>query len=1308
MPKSNFNPANLKLSGTYTGSRKIDYQVRVTATGTNETFGVIIKNWDAQYFLQFQGGSSTVTLRKDEGDGTFSDSTEGVPIWVGDYIYSSNGGDGATGASNSVTSNNNGFIGRVTAITTGTEGDSVKKFTIDNGSGTAGIHNSAISGTAKVDAYCSYVCQLHDGSTSVLSHDASNEKFGSGKAYMHGLEFYFSGIDQNTAMQAGSYIHWNFTGFPIREYSADKMTRINKNGAHNILGWDKSQEAFSMLEDVYSVKAEAKSYPSSQTYLPYQNAVKNEPTFATRGDDTFAGIGPQNEPLYMGYPNVKQFGRDMGETFLLTNGAISVSTSVLPAFEEFCLPAPSSDDAEDANIDLTSSSQLIVGYVKGSSWLLKANRSDGVESSLNVGGTICGIYLDHETNTDIWVLYDNVSDYHLKKYTIGASGTAMSLSGNRSYKLTSASGSTLATPFMNDTVKLSDVLVLDGFVYVLASSSNYYDSDASWEEKSFGIGNHKTEYLWRSTDITSAPGSLPDIGYTAIEFTNITGPFQTSDNSNNAEVDAYWFRYLHDEWWYENTSDPGQGTGGEGYSQQEIYGSNTPDWRLKKAIHPKGLFLYSNKSGSETVAVAIPWVFNTFENEDYSHTYDTESPSSNSDGQGVIYRYKQIGPFIKQDTKTTALGAHIEVYTDSESWQPESSTSYAGIKRIALNNSSVDIDTKIDVSISGSYGSEELSMQWYGDGGQYTGLSSINSFMPNTTILQPRGIVCTEKDSVIFYDLLTLNNSKLNQNDLDGRVFLNSSISRKKYTPSENINDWKGPSQTLNYNDTASDFDWIAVTTSLSFSCFYLDDVGDVAETASWSKIDVLSSITVAIADGAGEKDNSNLLPDGTDKDDNSHYYKNFYRISMLYDGYQESCLGETLYSNASNNPFKHGHKITIGLLPDKVSPRLSHINIYRGKAFDGSATEPDLDYQLVESVSLDNSGWSSGSNGYVEYVVKDQKGKNFGSYEALTGISPAMTTNWLSYKISEQCAGYLFVGDANNPEITNVGNYIFRSKAGKFSVFNWANEYCALQDKPTALKSYNNILYAFTESNIYAINPNNLSIIDKMEGAGALSQKSIIATDYGMFFADKYGVYLHNGKASKIISTPIYSSDNTDLTNFTWDSISTSLETSPPMLAFDGERKALMVIFEVSNSSYAWVYSVMTRRWDFWTFVNKVKSITQGKFGEIIASDGKLMQIGTSSTRKAWEFQSKKITAGFDTYDKSFSEIHTEGSSGLVTKYKNASNSSFQTLTSNRVSSSDRKSKSLQVQVVDDNGQRTLESIGVHLRPIKARSSKV
>ena len=428
----------------------------------------------------------------------------------------------------------------------------------------------------------------------------------------------------------------------------------------------------------------------------------------------------------------------------------------------------------------------------------------------------------------------------------------------------------------------------------------------------------------------------------------------------------------------------------------------------------------------------------------------------------------------------------------------------------------------------------------------------------------------------------------------------------------------------------------------------------------------------------------------------------------MLYDGYQESCLGETLYSNASNNPYKLGHKITIGVLPDKISPRLSHINVYRGKAFDGSATEPDLDFQLVESIAVDGAGWKSGSSGYVNYVINDQKGKNFGSYEALTGISPAMTTNWLSYSISEQCAGYLFVADANNPEITNVGNYIFRSKPGKFSMFNWATEYCALQDKPTALKAYNNLLYAFSDSNIYTINPNNLAIVDKMEGAGALNQKSIVSTDYGMFFADKYGVYQHNGKAAKIISMPIYSSDNTDLANFTWDSISTSLESSPPMLAFDGERKALVIIFDVSNASYAWVYSVMNRRWDFWSFVNRIKSVTQGKFGEIIASDGKLLQIGTNPTRKAWEFQSKKITAGFDTYDKSFSEIHTEGSAGLVTKYKNASNSSFQSLNSNRVASSDKKSKSLQVQVVDDNGQRQLESLGVHLRPIKARSSKV
>jgi len=426
-----------------------------------------------------------------------------------------------------------------------------------------------------------------------------------------------------------------------------------------------------------------------------------------------------------------------------------------------------------------------------------------------------------------------------------------------------------------------------------------------------------------------------------------------------------------------------------------------------------------------------------------------------------------------------------------------------------------------------------------------------------------------------------------------------------------------------------------------------------------------------------------------------------------MFDGYQESCLGETVYTS-SPNPNENGHKITIEVLASMLAPRISHVNIYRAKAWDGGATTPDLDYNLIESVSLEGAGWESSTSGYVKYEIMDNKGTNYGSYEALTGLSPAMTVNWVGYSESEECAGYLFTANAGNEEMTNVGNYVFRSKAGKFSMFNWANEYVALPDKPTALKAYKNLLFVFTDSKVYAINPNNLAIVDVIDGMGCLDPDSVLATDFGMFFADKHGVYQHDGRKGAIISSPIFTTDNTSLSNFTWDSISESLITSPPKLGFDGQRKALFVVFDVSGNSYAWVYSVGTKRWDLWSFTSPIKSLTQGKFGEVLASDGKLAQIGTSSTRKPWEFISKKITAGFDTYEKSFSEIHVEGDSGLTTTYKTSGVSSYQSLTSNRIASAYKKAKWLQLRVVDGAGTNQMESIGVHLRPLRAKSSKV
>lgn len=1304
-----YSASKIVVEGAFNSERKVEYEVQVSPAAGSETFGIKINNWDFLYQFEFTGQSDEVILRRSDGDGTFSDETVGVPIWVGDFLYSDNG------QANAITSNANGFIGRVVSIEDGTEGHSVLEFKIDDGSGTDGISNSAINGTDKVDSRTQYKCQVHTGGA-CTSFDDKESKFGSGVAYMHGLTFYFNGSMTSPYMSdPDSFIGFYFTGYPVRTFQADKISKISKDGKHHIVGWSSSQAKFTMLEDAYSVSSSISGVPSTQNFIDFGIDIDSEPTFASRGDDNFVGIGTSDSPVYMGYPNITQFGQNMGDSFIVEKGEISVDTSVIPSLQEFCLPTGSTDDpAEDANIDLTGAAQIIVGYIKGSSYLMKATRGGGVESNMNMGGEICGIYLDHENNNEVWVLYDGVSDYMLKKVEIKASGTDMAIKDNKIYKLQD-DNQNFINPFMED-VRLTDLIVLEGNCYLLASSANYYDQSASWADKCFGINLNKKAYLWR-VDVSGVISAVPEIGYTIINPTDITVGFSTSPLDDNPEIDPYWIVYdIVDTW----DIDPnGQGTGSSHMTNVGLNGGGGIDWVVEKAPHPKGLLLWSNDENYESIAVTFPYVYNTM-NETYnSKVYDYFEAEGNTSQEGSATTRYKVGPLLRQKASgvvgVSVLGSHIEVYKDSEEHLDEGESSYEGIKKILINGGSSGIAHQETLQIGNVQGAAAtIIIPLHNiDGSNYTDITGITSVMPNDSLKHPRGVVVSTNENIIFYDLVNdLTESTLNQDDLDGHVCLNASVDRKLFSPNSDISGWRLASQTYNYITTSSaKFSWIAVTTSDAFRCYYLDDVGNnsVTESSAWSHLDVMSSVKITISDGSTETDVNNLLPDGTDKTNNTHFYKIFYRVSLLYDGYQESCLGESTFSNTSgSNPNKFGHEIKISVLIDKLPKRLSHINIYRGRAFDGSATEPALDYQLVESVPLNGANWKTGSDNYVDYTIKDQQGKQYGSYEALTGLSPEMTTNWLSYSISEQCAGYLFIADANNREVTNVGNYVFRSKPGKYSIFNWANEYVALQDKPTAMKAYNNLLYVFSESNCYTVNPNNLAIVDKMEGAGCLHSKSVIATDYGMFFADKYGVYQHNGKAAKVISTPIYSSDNTDLTNFTWDAISTSLETSPPKLAFDGERKALLVIFDVSSSSYAWVYSVMNRRWDFWSFTNSIKSVTQGKYGEILASDGKLLQIGTNPTRKAWEFQSKKITAGFDTYEKSFSEIHTEGSAGLVTKYKNPSNGAFQSLTSNRVSSSHKKAKWMQVQVVDSNGTRTMESIGLHLRPIKARSSKV
>ena len=1352
-----FNKNNFILGGTYTGTKTFDYEFRLypapnTGNGKS-TFKYRIANINKVIALKFTYNSTSVTVRRFQDEG-YIDHPDGLPLFVGDSLYEIAGKEDVASSS---------FIGTIASITTGTEGINVTEFTLAS-------QPTWSFGSGTLDAQVDYRAEL-SSVEDLEDYTTSGTAFTNSKLY--GLNFYYTGtlnaVDPYADMTGFEYyeiIH--FTGYADNGFKVDKMAKVFKDGKCNVIGWNESDNRFRERKNIYADGLVNPNVAELSNILQ-EFKVSDKPDFVARGDDLYIGTGKNSFPLFLGHPNIVQFGKKISDETIFTIGPTLVNTSVMPSLEQFVLPYSVGTTMYNANIAnsswaLSFSFQEVVGYQNEDGYLLKGTKSEGISDSVYCGGIIQAIRLDYVETDKVWVLVNKVTSYRVLLIDI----PTMTIDANRIYKLT---GTSLPSASSNE-VKLTDILITHDFQTnesrLFLQASDFEIDTKPIQECIFGTEEDiRQSYIWRTDNLYTAPSSTPAVGYTDLACTDITprteGSYERTTNPNiNAELDPYWYGFT-------SVEEKDDLSNGAQYVEQGHFSSpDKPlignDFRIKQALPKRGLFIYGhlyNASNSPNVGLVIPYVENTVSTGDrhwniakeYGDTIESESSYQDSNGDTIRTSIKstkaKIGPIIKQslsypDTEdhsatgnvNVLLGSHIQVFADSHNFVHHTASGYTGVKRIIFNAESLELNYNIE--FNPDIGDDTTSETFYGDG------SNMGSFESITTVigegLYPDGILITNAVELHYWDILQ--DSALDKQDHSGNDFIdthlyanniglsfflnlnNHSLPHKTFTPSTN-GDVDNPESTATGNpilasqeifkNTTVTPDTIGFASVLypndSFKLYYAYDLSNnvINSGNAFTLFDTKASIKIDVdnSDITTIFDNPMLLPDtNANSQADADYYAKYYRLSLMYDGYQESVLDKSVYVS-STNPFKYGQKIVISALPNYLNHRISHINIYRGKAYDGNSSKADSEYVLIKSIPFNGDGWVDNSDGYLKYTLYDNTGNNFGSYEALTGVSPEMSTNFLSYSISEECAGYLFVAQADNPEISNTDNYIFRSKAGKFNIFNWANEYCALPEKITALQSYNNFLYAFSPANVYTINPNNLSIVDSMQGQGVLSNEGVISTDYGMFFADKYGVYVHNGKSSQLISRIIEYTSNTDLANFVWSEI--DWDSQHPKLAFDSQRKALLIFFEVSNNSYAWVYSVLQRRWDLWSFDNKVRAMIQGKFGEIIASDGSLFQVGTGTTRKAWEFQSKKITAGFDTYEKQFKEVHYEGTSSLNTTYKTSlADSSWNALSSNRLNSAHSKSKWLQVKVEDTTGDKQLESLGVHFRPLRAKSTKV
>ena len=454
-----------------------------------------------------------------------------------------------------------------------------------------------------------------------------------------------------------------------------------------------------------------------------------------------------------------------------------------------------------------------------------------------------------------------------------------------------------------------------------------------------------------------------------------------------------------------------------------------------------------------------------------------------------------------------------------------------------------------------------------------------------------------------------------------------------------------------------------------------------------------------------------------------SNAKKIFYKFSFMYDGYQESPLGNTfIHILSSATQARLRLAIKLHNIAD-LSKRITHLNVYNAVSSNSEATGPDGFYRLVDSIRLD-TGWTDGTSdedgslnpawGATKEKEILHNGKVSGSYESRTGINEQVDRTIPNYSLSTALNNQLYVGNCYHSEYDDASNYIFKSKPYNFSQFDWSTDYLVMPTTPTAISAFMGRVYAFDEDNMYRIEPNNLYIEDVLEGVGCLGQHAIATSDYGMCFCDEDNIYLHDGKKANPIGDRILRGDTNS-----WES-----KDSVKSVVFDTFRKAFIIFFVNSSSeNRAWVYSVLRNRWDLWESGpvtaaisrpnNVVSYITTSNSASVLLSNGTnlITYLGDDSSKRAWNWTSKKIHMGENTNDKKFYKIKTIGtpsgtlgnaSAGIYAKIDDADFVEGGTLSNIKVPGSNSKGKQLQVFLRGQTG--SVDAIGVLFRRLKPK----
>lgn len=388
---------------------------------------------------------------------------------------------------------------------------------------------------------------------------------------------------------------------------------------------------------------------------------------------------------------------------------------------------------------------------------------------------------------------------------------------------------------------------------------------------------------------------------------------------------------------------------------------------------------------------------------------------------------------------------------------------------------------------------------------------------------------------------------------------------------------------------------------------------------------------------------------------------KNYrYTTSFVYDGYQESPIGEHETWAMGVTTYNQDVTIEIHNLDSNAQfidnlKRVSHVNLYRAEDINGNYSL----YRLVESIKLDDR-WSHVIDAtwgdYKTYSLVDSYTVG-ASYDANAGMSELITSKGMNYELSTSLNSHLFVAKAYNDDVGYEPTFIYKSLPYKYDSFDYSMDFLILPEIPTALTSFRGRIYVFTKNKTYKIDPNSMYIEDTYDGIGCSSQQSFVVTEFGFCFANHEHIFMHDGNRPKVISSVI---DQSEFGTFGYQEI---ISSHTPFVTFDSKRMSFIIFI---GASYAWCYNLPSNRWDMWTGLD-CNSTVLGENGEMLISTVTALThyAGHAATLSAWEWVSKSIVMGETNRSKRLDSLQLMYSGTVPTFYYALNNAAISGSTS-------------------------------------------